>query len=67
MDRLIIELSLGSKRPDYGGPATEGEGPAIVPDAAADLLGDAAAIAGLVQRYDRVGERFEVCRAVNAE
>lgn len=54
-------------RPAAGGPAADGEGPAIVPDAAADLLGDAAAIAGLVRRYDRVVERFDACRAVNAE
>lgn len=71
LDGLIAGLSLSGApagdRPAAGGPGADVEGPAIVPDAAADLLGDTAAIAGLVRRYDRVVERFEACRAVNAE
>jgi hypothetical protein len=38
-----------------------------VPEAAADLLGIAADVAGLVRRYDRLIQRFEACRAVNAK
>jgi hypothetical protein len=48
-----------------GGPATDVPGQELVPEAASDLLGDGAAIAGLVRRYERVVERFEACRAVN--
>lgn len=49
-----------------GGPGADGEGPAIVPEVAAEILGDGADVAGLVRRYDRVVQRFEACRAVNA-
>jgi hypothetical protein len=49
------------------GPAADGAGPAIVPEAAAEILGDAADVAGLVRRYERVVGRFEACRAVNAK
>jgi hypothetical protein len=45
----------------------DGSGPDLVPEAAADVLGYGAAIAGLVSRYERVVERFEECRAVNAK
>jgi hypothetical protein len=38
-----------------------------VPEAAADILGDGATVAGLVRKYDRLTERFEKCRAVNAK
>jgi hypothetical protein len=48
-----------------GAPA-DGQGSDLVPEAAADLLGIAADVAGLVRRYDQVVERFEACRAVNA-
>ncbi|EKU82168.1 hypothetical protein ABIB42_003952 [Massilia sp. UYP32] len=34
---------------------------------AAEILGDAANVAGLVRRYERVVERSETCRAVNAK
>lgn len=47
------------------GLAADGEGPAIVPEVAAEILGDAADVAGLVRRYERVVERFEACRTVN--
>ena len=48
-------------------PATDGAGPDLVPEAAADVLGYGAAIAGLVSRYAEVAERFDECRAVNAK
>jgi hypothetical protein len=48
-------------------PATDGAGPDLVPEAAADVLGYGAAIAGLVSRYAEVVQRFEECRAVNAK
>lgn len=53
-------------RPAAAGPATDGGGADLVPEAAADVLGDGATIAGLVRKYDRLTERFEKCRAVNA-
>lgn len=53
-------------RPTSAGPATDGGGPDLVPEAAADVLGYGAAIAGLVSRYDRLEQRFEECRALNA-
>jgi hypothetical protein len=37
-----------------------------VPEVAAEILGDAADVAGLVRRYQRVIERAEACRDVNA-
>jgi hypothetical protein len=48
------------------GTPADGQGPDVVPEAAADLLGIAADVAGLVRRYGQVVERFEACRAVNA-
>lgn len=53
-------------RPAAGGPAADGGGADLVPEAAADVLGDGATVAGLVRKYDRLTERFEKCRAVNA-
>ena len=53
--------------PAAAGPDADGEGPAIVPEVAAEILGDGADVAGLVRRYERVIERFEACRAVNAK
>ncbi|MFS2027052.1 hypothetical protein [Massilia sp. CT11-137] len=50
-----------------GAPAVDGGGPDLVPEAAADVLGYGAAIAGLVSRYAEVVERNEACRAVNAK
>lgn len=54
-----------SDRSTTTGPAVDGEGPAIVPEMAAEILGDAADVAGLVRRYERVTQRFEACREVN--
>ena len=54
-------------RPVAGTPTTDGAGPDLVPEVAADLLGIAADVAGLVRRYDEVVERFDECRAVNAK
>ena len=53
-------------RPAAAGASVDGQGPDVVPEVAADLLGIAADVAGLVRRYDQVVERFEACRAVNA-
>ena len=53
-------------RPIAAGPAADGQGTELVPDAAADVLGIGATIAGLVRKYDRLNERFEKCRTVNA-
>jgi hypothetical protein len=38
-----------------------------MPEAASDILGYGAAIAGLVSRYSEVAERYDTCRAVNAK
>lgn len=62
----VQPAAAAADRPIAGGPAVDDQGPALVPDAAADLLGIAADVAGLVRRYDRVVERFEACRALNA-
>jgi hypothetical protein len=48
-------------------PTTDGAGPDLVPEAAAEILGDGAAIASLVSRYAEVVQRFDECRAVNAK
>ena len=52
--------------PAAGTPAADGAGPDLVPEVAAEILGDAADVAGLVRRYAEVVERFDECRAVNA-
>jgi hypothetical protein len=54
-------------RPAAAGPAPDGQGTELVPDAAAALLGDGATVAGIVRKFDRLNERFEACRAVNAK
>jgi len=54
-------------RPAAGGPDPDPERARIVPEVAADLLGIAADIAGIVRKYDRLEQRFEACRALNAE
>lgn len=56
-----------SAGPAAAEPATDGQGPAIVPETAADLLGIAGDVAGLVSRYQQVVDRFDACRAVNAQ
>ena len=48
-------------------PSTDGSGPDIVPQVASDILGYGSAIASLVSRYERVAERFEECRQMNAK
>lgn len=53
-------------RPAASAPAADGGGPYLMPEAAADVLGHGAAIAGIVSRYAEVLEDFEACRAVNA-
>lgn len=63
---LQASTSTGD-RPAATGPAPQPEGPELVPTASADLLGVAADIAGLVRRYERLEERFEACRILNAK
>jgi hypothetical protein len=58
--------AAAADRPAAAGAPVDGQGPDVVPEAAADLLGIAADVARLVRRYDQVVERFEACRAVNA-
>jgi hypothetical protein len=53
-------------RPAAGGPAPDGQGAELVPDVSAALLGDGAASAGLVRKFDSLEQRFEACREVNA-
>lgn len=48
------------------GPALDRQGAELVPDAAAALLGDGATVAGIVRKFDRLEQRFEECRAMNA-
>jgi hypothetical protein len=62
----IQPAAAAADRPAAAGAPVDGQGPDVVPEAAADLLGIAADVAGLVRRYDQVVERFEACRAVNA-
>jgi hypothetical protein len=54
-------------RPAAGGPDPEADRPRIVPEVASDLLGVAADLARVVRQYDRITERFEECRALNAK
>jgi hypothetical protein len=62
----VQPTAAASDRPAAVGPAADAEGEELVPDAAADVLGIGATIASLVRKYDRLNERFEKCRAVNA-
>jgi len=72
-DRLRCPASLlpvttaTDDRPAATGPAPQPEGPGLVPTASVDLLGIAADIAGLVRRYERLEERFDECRILNAK
>lgn len=52
--------------PVAGASAADGGGSDLMPEAAADVLGHGAAIAGLVSRYAEVVELYDTCRAVNA-
>lgn len=62
----VQPATAAADRPAAADASADGQGPDVVPEAAADLLGIAADVAGLVRRYDQVIERFEACRAVNA-
>ncbi|MGI4846159.1 MAG: hypothetical protein ACRYF7_22955 [Janthinobacterium lividum] len=63
----VPATAAAGDRPTAAGPDADGEGPELVPEAAADVLGHGAAIASLVRRYERIIERAEACRAVNAK
>lgn len=52
-------------RPATGGLEVEPAGPTIVPETAADILGVAGHINGLVQRYERLEQRFDSCQALS--
>lgn len=53
-------------RPTTAGIEVVAGGSQLMPEAAADLLGVAGDVAGLVRRYERLEQRFDACRAVNA-
>ena len=59
--------AAASDRPAAGGPVADAPGPELVPEAAAEILGDGADVAGLVRRYQRVVDRFETCRTMYAQ
>jgi alkanesulfonate monooxygenase SsuD/methylene tetrahydromethanopterin reductase-like flavin-dependent oxidoreductase (luciferase family) len=63
----VQPAAAAGDRPVAGAPATDGGGPDLMPEAAADVLGYGAAIASLVSRYAEVVERFDECRAMNAK
>jgi hypothetical protein len=62
----VQSAAASGDRPAAANAPADGSGPDLVPEAAADVLGLAADVAGLVRRYDQVVERFEACREVNA-
>ena len=64
--RAVQPTAAATDRSAAGGSATDGQGPAMVPDDSAALLGLVADHQRLVQRYERVVERFDACRALNA-
>jgi hypothetical protein len=63
----VQPAASSADRPAASTPAADGAGPDLMPEAAAEILGDGAAIASLVSRYAEVVQRFDECRAVNAK
>lgn len=68
-DRLFCPGQVPTAATRAGGPAAsepaaDAGGTPLVPDVAAEILGDAATAAGIVRKFDRLFERFEACRAV---
>lgn len=63
----ISSAAAAGDRPAAAGSAVDGKGPAIVQEVAVEILSDAADVAGLVRRYQRIVDRFEACRAVNGQ
>jgi hypothetical protein len=63
----VQSAATAADGPVAAGLEVEPAGPALMPESAADLLGVAADVAGLVRRYDRLEQRFEECRALNAK
>ena len=61
----IRATSAPADRPAAGGPAPDEFRAELVPEVAADALGNAAAVAGIVRKFDRLEQRFEACRAMN--
>lgn len=64
--RPIPAATPPADRPATGGPNIDREGLVVVPEIAADLLSLAADHQRLLRNYERVVERFEDCRALNA-
>ncbi|WEF34849.1 hypothetical protein [Pseudoduganella chitinolytica] len=52
-------------RPAAAASTPDEPGAPVVPEVAADILGNAAAVAGLVRKYDELAARYDACRAVN--
>lgn len=65
--RQVPAATPTSDRPAAAGLGADGEGPHVVPEVAADILGLAADHQRLLRNYGRVVERFEECRAMNAK
>jgi len=61
----VPAVAASGDRPTAGGTAADEPGSAIVPEIAAEILGDGAAIAGLVRRYERLEQRFDKCEALS--
>lgn len=64
--RPVPATSTTGDRSVASGPASDVAGSELVPEAAADLVGIASDVERVVRQYDRVVERFEACRAMNA-
>ena len=62
----VSAADASEHRPDPIGSEIDPRGSGLVPEASADLLGIASNVAGLVRRYERLEERFEACRTLNA-
>ena len=62
--RPVPGAAAPDDRPVAGASATDGPGPTIVPETAAEILGDGAAVAGLVRRYAELEHRFDKCEAL---
>lgn len=65
--RPVPDGTSAADRPAAGGAGVDGEGLVVVPEIAADLLSLAADHQRLLRNYERVVERFEDCRVVNAK
>lgn len=62
--RKVPGTSTDPGGPAAGGPAPDEEGDRIVPEVAAEILGDGATIAGIVRKFQRLEKYYAVCKAV---